>query len=216
MDGYIITVLFPDGSPVTNMDSDDPRYYIPTVELTDKDGNIIADTATAPINAPGVAQLNHYEPGEYYIKVTDYPTGYEFDNTSVKTSADKAKYTVSLKMGSPTTYTVNLSYPAESPIPDVTVTLMNGDQIAAVATTDDKGVATTLRIPRGIYNIVLDDLPKGYSYKPVSTTIAAWTTYITVVGATDITFEDKDKLDEAGVAVWDNALNDYDLPLIRL
>ena len=211
-DGYIITVLFPDGSPVTNMDSDDPRYYIPTAELTDMDGNRIAK---AEINASGVAQINYYEPGEYYIKLTDYPTGYAFDNTSVKTSADRARYTVSLEMGPPTTYTINLSYPDETPMPNVTVNFMNGTKLVTVVTTDNDGVATTLKIPRGIYDIVLEGLPKGYSYKPVSTTIAAWPMYITAIGATDITFEDEDKLNEAGVAVWDTALNDYALPVIR-
>ena len=213
-DGYVITVLFPDGSPVKNTDSDDPRFYIPTAELTDMDGNRIA---TAPINASGVAQIDYYEPGEYYIKLTDYPTGYVFDNTSVKTSADKARYTVSLELDAPTPYTVNLVNYDDDPLnmPNVNVKLMDGTNTIATATTDENGTAVTSTIVRGKYDIVLENLPEGYSYKKASTAVNGWAVGVNVVVLKDITFNNADKLDEDGIAVWDAALNDYYLSTIR-
>ena len=206
-DGYIITVLFPDGSPVKNTDSDDPQFYIPTAELTDMDGNRIAKS---PINASGVAQINYYEPGEYYIKLTDYPTGYVFDNTSVKTSADRARYTVSLELDAPTTYTINLENYNEAPMamPNVTVKLMDGTNTVATATTNENGTAVTSTIVRGKYDIVLENLPDGYSYKKASTAVNGWDVSVNVVVMKDINFKSTDKLNDADIAIWDEALND--------
>ncbi len=213
-DGYVIKVLYPDGTPVKNTDGDS-QYDHPSVELTDADGNRIDPSASSQINASGVAQINYFVPGEYYIKVTDYPTGYAFDNKSVMTSADKAYYTVSISLAPPTPYTVNVKYPDGTAIPDVTVKFMKGLQTVATATSNENGVATSEALERDAYNVVLENLPEGYKHKIASTTIAAWPVTIKTVAVTPIRFEEADKLDEAGIQPWDSALNFYDLNLIR-
>ncbi|MDE7082256.1 MAG: hypothetical protein K2O89_00955 [Clostridia bacterium] len=205
-DGYRVTVLYPDGSIVKGSDAD---FQLDTVnvELLDEEGTSLAN---ANLNESGVAQFAFYTPGEYHIKINDYPAGYDFDSTEAVTSADKAFYTVSLKLAPPTPYTVNVKYPDGTAIEGVTVKFMSGTTVAASATTNANGVATTADpLVRGVYEVVLENVPLGYTYKPTTTTIAAYPVTINTVGATDITFEDADKLDSTGVQVWDNALNSY-------
>ncbi|MDE7168376.1 MAG: hypothetical protein K2O28_05980 [Clostridia bacterium] len=213
-DGYIITVLYPDGSKVKGTDSSDPHGKV-YVELVDAEGNLVDPSATSNLNEDGIAQINYYVPGEYFIQIYDYPEGYAFDNTSVKTSADRARYTVSLELDAPTPYTVNLEYFNEDPIPGVTVKLMNGTNTVATAVTNENGAAVTSTIVRGKYDIVLENMPEGYGYKKATTTVAAWPVTVTAVVLKDINFDKAHKLDEDGVAVWDEALNDYYLSTKR-
>ncbi len=212
-DGYAITILYPDGSKVKGSESSDPYGSI-YVELVDAEYNLVDESATAKLNEDGVAQINYFVPGEYFIRINDYPEGYVYD-TSVKTSADKARYTVKLELDAPTPYTINLEYFNEDPIPGVTVKLMDGTNVVATATTDADGKAVTPTIVRGKYNIVLENMPEGYGYKKASTAVSAWPVTVTAVVLKDINFESANKLDEDGVAVWDAALNDEYLSIKR-
>ncbi len=207
-DGYQITLLFPDGTPVTNKDGDS-QFDIPSIELTDEDGNIVDQNAYSEVNASGVAQISYYVPGEYYIKVTDYPSGYMFDNKAIKTSADRAFYTVSLFPAAPTSYRVTVNYPNGDHMAGITVKFMSDNTTVATATTDESGTASTPALERNTYNIVLENLPEGYIYKTATTSISGAPVTITTYAATAVMFDDEHKLDENGVKVWDDALNSY-------
>ena len=213
VDGYVITVKYPDGSIVKGSDAE---YRLDTinVELVDADGKRVHEAAYAEINESGIAQINYFTPGEYYIQINDYPTGYVFEK--VKTSAEQAYYTVSLKLDAPTSYKVNVKYYDGSAVEDVVVKLMNGTETVATAISDSEGVATSATIERGVYTVQLVNMPNGYTYKPASTTIAASPLSITALRITDITFDDADKLNEDTIKPWDDALNSYDnLSMLR-
>lgn len=213
VDGYVITVKYPDGSIVKGSDAEF-RLDVISVELVDADGKRISDAAYAEINESGIAQINYFTPGEYYIQVNDYPTGYVFEK--VKTSANQAYYTVSLQLDAPTPYKVNVKYFDGTAVDDVVVKLMNGTETVSTAITNGEGAATTGTIERGAYSVQLANLPKGYTYKPVSTTIAASPLSVTILRITDITFENDDKLNDETVKPWDEALNSYDnLSMLR-
>ncbi|MDE5667631.1 MAG: hypothetical protein K2I29_05260, partial [Clostridia bacterium] len=207
-DGYNITVLYPDGSPVKGTDSED-RYAKVSAELTDENGERVDPNAKADLNEAGVAQISYTVPGEYYVKLNDIPPGYAFDNTSVKTTVDKAYYTVSIELGAPTPYTVTLLKPGGSPLSGVDVKLMSGSTEIASATTDANGVATTPTIVRGAYKVVILNLPEGWGYRPVMTGVGRISIYPDIVKLTDLPFEDENLLEGEDLESWDNALNWY-------
>lgn len=206
-DGYIVTVLYPDGSPVKGSDAD---FHLDRVsaELTDNNGDIVNPAARANLNESGIAQINYTVPGEYYIKLNDIPSGYAFDNTSVKTTVDKAYYTVSLELAGPTPYTVTLNAPDGMPMSGVGVKLMNGATEVTSATTNAQGIAVTPTVVRGNYSVELD-LPDGYGHRPVSVSVGTTSVTVDVVRLTAISFDDGHLLNEDGIKPWDDALNWY-------
>lgn len=206
-DGYNITVLYPDGSPVKGTDSGD-RYARVSAELTDENGERIDPNAKADLNEAGVAQISYNVPGEYYVKLNDIPPGYAFDNTSVKTTVDKAYYTVSIELGAPTPYTVTLIQPDGSPLSGVDVKLMSGSTEVASATTGENGVATTPTIVRGAYKVVLD-LPEGLGYRPIMTGIGLTSIYVDLVKLSELPFDEEHLLEGEALESWDNELNWY-------
>ena len=206
-DGYNITVLYPDGSPVKGTDSGD-RYAKVSAELTDENGERVDPSAKADLNEAGIAQISYTVPGEYYIKLNDIPPGYAFDNTSVQTTGDKAYYTVSIELAPPTPYSVTLVKPDGTPLSGVTVKLMDGTTEVASAVTGEQGVATTPTIVRGAYKVVLD-LPEGLGYRPAVTSIGLTNIYINLVKHLDLPFDQEYLLEGEALDEWDNALNWY-------
>lgn len=167
-DGYIITLLYPDGSPVQPTDTGITRRSV-GIQLSDADGNDVGGDDSKSrtytvIDTNGTVTIE-YTPGTYYIDVINCPAGYTY--TRIQTSADRAKYTVTLTNASHA-YTVSVKYPDGTAASGIGVTLTDGDTDVASATTGADGTATTDVIPAGEYTVNLD-LPNSYACKTVTT-----------------------------------------------
>ncbi|MDE6586168.1 MAG: hypothetical protein K2K80_05775, partial [Clostridia bacterium] len=78
-DGYTITVLYPDGTPVKASDTGNSRRPV-RVKLTDDDGNNVIPNYDSQnmgiLNDYGTTTLNYKVPGEFNIAFIWLPEGY--------------------------------------------------------------------------------------------------------------------------------------------
>lgn len=97
--------------------------------------------------------------------------------------------------------------PDEDPIPDVTVSWMNGSSVAGTATTDANGRAE-ISLPAGTYTVKLSGIGEGYEYDSVSVTSTMRNTAITLSAKRveySVTVIDKNGTPASGVNVnWMN------------
>ncbi|MBD5584995.1 MAG: hypothetical protein HDQ88_07930, partial [Clostridia bacterium] len=207
-DGYIIKLVYPDGSAVKGSDCNNPAIPAQArrvrVRLLD-DNNQAIPNASAVVDESGNGAINYTVPGVYTIDVQQAPLGYTYDKTT--TTADRAYYTIQLKVAPPTEYTVNVQYNSGLPATNIGVSLLDGEEVVATATTDSDGKAVTAeKIERGAYKVVLD-IPATYTYPTTYTAISALPVDITLNEANAITFEEKDRLTEEAAERWNNAFN---------
>lgn len=207
-DGYIIKLVYPDGSAVKGSDCNNPAIPAQArrvrVRLLDENNQAIPN-ANAIVDESGNGAINYKVAGVYTIDVQQAPLGYTYDKTT--TTADRAYYTIQLKIAPPTEYTVNVHYDNGAPATNVGVSLMDGGETVATATTDADGKAVTAeKIERGAYKVVLN-IPATYTYPTTYTAISALPVDIVLNEANAINFEEKDRLTGEALQIWDEEFN---------
>lgn len=208
LDGYVITLVYPDGKPVKGTDAPNTNVNARVgVRLLDEDGEVI-DGTTAKINVSGTAVINHKLPGKYKVEVLNCPSGYAPNEETFITSEDKAWHTFKLDYASPAPYSVTVTLPDGSPAVNKRVRFYEGSTMVTEVRTDDKGEAVTPAIDRRSYDVVVvigDN--DNYIQKSVKSNVAADPVSISLEEYYKLAFDDAHKLDEETVKSWDEKLN---------
>jgi len=208
LDGYVITLVYPDGKPVKGTDAPNTNVNARVgVRLLDEDGEVI-DGTTAKINVSGTAVINHKLPGKYKVEVLNCPSGYAPNEETFITSEDKAWHTFKLDYASPAPYSVTVTLPDGSPAVNKRLRFYEGSTMVTEVRTDDKGEAVTPAIDRRSYDVVVvigDN--DNYIQKSVKSNVAADPVSISLEEYYKLAFDDAHKLDEETVKPWDEKLN---------
>ena len=197
---------------VKDKDTDEP---IPgaKVEIYDEDGNKVGEGTT---DENGKLIVEDLPIGDYTIKVTEVPDGYNKpDDTTVTVEEDKTTdvvIEVEKKKGD-LDITVK-DKDTDEPIPGAKVEILDKDgNKVSEGTTDENGKLIVEDLPIGDYTIKVTEVPDGYS-KPDDTTVTVeedktTETVITVEkqkGDLNITVKDKDTqelIPNAKVEIYD-------------
>ena len=202
--GYSITVLYPDGSPVKGSDGPSVKNKV-GVQLVDGNGKDI-DGAGSALNDYGKVTINYRVSGEFLIDVYNCPNGYNYVN-KVYTVKNRGDYTVQLS-AVPLKYNLTVNLPDGTPAIGVTANVKKAGNTVATATTDTDGKIVIENINAGTYDLEFTNLPKDVSYLP--TQLTAKTTTLTV----NLIFLQELKLDEVmseeKLNEWDKLANTYD------
>ncbi len=199
-DGYQVTFLYPDGSPVKGTDyagsgQKAPKTY---AVLQDANGNNLTQPAQGVLNDYGTVNFNYKVPGEYTVYLGNVPDGYSYE--TFKTTADRARYSVNLTLNY-TKYEINVQNPDGSAYTNANVKLMNGDNEIASLTTDAQGKATSQSVIAGEYDIFVD-IPDTLGYRPVKTTKKGSPSTIKLFNVSLIDFSDEDIMSEEELDSW--------------
>lgn len=203
-DGYIITVLYPDGSPVKASDTGSARKQV-RVTLTDDEGTQLLSQQTGVLSDSGIASLDYKIPGEYNIVVINVPEGY--DAPEAKTNAEKSKYTVTL-VSKVASYEVSVKLPDGSAANGLNVKLVNGETTVASGTTNANGIYASAEIAMGEYDVIVDSpAGKNYGYKPVKTAMSGAPVEIKLFEPVIFTPDDNHKMTDEQYNYWASIVN---------
>lgn len=207
-DGYTVTVLYPDGSPVKAADSGNSRLPV-SVILLGNDGYPVKDengTEISYVNpdSEGKAHFDYKIPGEYAIKIINLPAGYIYDETA-KTSAKATDTTVNLTL-QVCAYDITVNLPDGSPAAGIGVKLMKGREQIAEMTTNAQGKAVSPQINASVYDIILS-VSDSYGYKPVQTSMSGAAIVINLFDLHEIDLQDGNKMTPEQENEWAEALN---------
>ena len=208
VDGYEISVSYPDGTPVKGSDTGSSRQQV-CIVLLDENNNRLTEPNMGIIDEFGVAKILYTTPGEYTVSILNLPAGYVY--TPIKTSATASKHRINLDHLI-TSYPVELTYTDGTAASDIPVKFMDGETEVASFTTGSDGKATSAEIIAGIYSVVMQ-LPESKGYLPVNTTMNGSKVSIEIFDISAIKHEEQDKLDEQGKNKWANKLNSPTLNL---
>lgn len=208
-DGYTVTVLYPDGTPVKSTDSGDTRRQV-SVTLLGSDGEQLKGEDGTPLgyvrlNNVGQAHFDYFVPGEYTISILNIPAGYTYDE-SAKTSAKTATVTVNLQQLRDIEYEINILLPDGSPAENIGVKLMKGRDTVASMTTGTDGKAKSDKIDAESYDVILN-LPSSYCYKPVQTLKSGEPTTVQLYELHDVDLKAEDRMPDEMVKEWAERLN---------
>lgn len=207
-DGYTITVLYPDGTPVKASDTGSNRRRV-RVALYDESGKNVMPNydkeGLGVLSDNGTTTLDYKIPGEYVITILNIPEG--FDAPVTKTSADKSKYTVTL-VTKKCSYDINVKLPDGNGANAYDVKLMNGESAIASGKTDASGKFSTPVIEAGIYDVVVT-APEGtnYNHKPLSTKRSGAAIEVKLFETTIITTDENYRMTDEQFDYWDERVN---------
>lgn len=205
-DGYIISVVYPDGKPVKGTDTGNTRTFVYTY-LTDSTGKALTEANNGKLNDNGTASLNFKTPGEYNIIIGNLPDGYTYD--AQKTNENDVKYTITLKLKN-AKYDVMVFYPDGANASNLDVYLNKDGNTAATAKTNENGTAT-FNIEAGLYDITLGSTP-GYIYKSSKTNMGDGTIFVPLYKYSAIDFNSAAKFTQDDIDEWDKTLNGITTP----
>ncbi|MDE6504502.1 MAG: carboxypeptidase-like regulatory domain-containing protein [Clostridia bacterium] len=204
-DGYQVTFLYPDGSPVKGTDyagsgQKAPKTY---AVLQDADGNNLTQPAQGILNDYGTVNFNYKVPGEYTVYLGNVPAGFGYE--TFKTTADRARYTVNLTHKS-TNYEINVENPDGSAYANASVKLMNGDNEVASLTTNAQGKATSQTLLAGEYDIIIN-VPETLGYRPAKTNKNGKPSTVKLFNVFPIDFKDENIMSHEELNDWANDEN---------
>jgi LPXTG-motif cell wall-anchored protein len=166
--GKTTSLIFEVEKGVGNLDvlvrDKDTKEPIPnaTVEILDKDGNVVATTKT---DANGKVVKNDLTIGEYTIKVTEVPDGYNKPDDQ-KATVEKSTTTnviFELEKNTGALDVIVRDKDTKDPIPNATVQIVDEDgNVILTTTTDENGKVSKDKLPVGDYTIKVISVPEGY------------------------------------------------------
>ena len=147
---------------VRDKDTKDP---IPNakVEVLDKDGNVIVTTTT---NNEGKVSKDKLPVGDYTIRVTEVPDGYNTPEDQKATVKESTKTTVIFELEKNTgdLEVVVRDKDTKDPIPNAKVEVIDKDGNIIITTqTDSNGNVSKDKLPVGDYTIKVTEVPDGYN-----------------------------------------------------
>ena len=200
--GYTISVLYPDGTPVKGSDGPSVLKKV-GVQLMDASGNGVSDPVN--ISEYGTALINYKVSGEFMIDVYNVPNGFDYTD-KVQTVKGRGDYTVTLTAGT-LDYSVTLKLPDGTPANGVKANLKKGGTVVKSATSDSNGKAVWAGLPADNYDLELLELPENVSLLPVQ--ITAKKPNLTVELITLIKLEFDEVMSAEQLEYWDKLANSY-------
>lgn len=204
--GYAITVLYPDDTPVKPNDAGGGRKQV-GVQLQDTDGKDISN-AFSNLNDGGVAVINYKVSGVFLIDIYNIPAGFKYEK--VRTVAGKGNYTVKLS-AIPIDYKVTVNMPDGTPASGLNVSLMKDSAVVGSASLTS-GVASFPAITAGSYDVKLSGLPQGTGYIPAKVTANNNQIVVNLISISLLTLDTV--MTEDKLAEWDKIANVYDSPSV--
>ncbi len=212
-EGYKITVLYPDGSPVKAIDSGNARRPVRVMLMNDDETPVFSldlngpDAAKIPaleLDENGTGFVDYKVPGEYNVFIYNLPAGYGFD--PINTTADKSKLTVNLYYLS-TSYDVNVTAPDGNPADGYDVKLIQDGKEVAKGKTDAQGKYKFENIDSGEYDVSVSCEGKNYHHKPVTTSMKGEPVNVKMFEPQNVYLDEEHKMSEEVLNEWVNALN---------
>lgn len=205
VNGYTVTVLYPDDTPVKGSDTNNPRKVV-TIQLVDKDGNDISGAKNI-VDEYGVSNVPYMHSGIFLIDVLNCPNGFEYKD-KVYTVEGRGDYTVKLSAQA-VNYTINVKLPDGSPAVNVTVSIKQNGTVVKSAVTDTTGKAVIENVDAGTYDVEFTNLPEeNVSYLPTKITASTSNLTVNLISLSELPLDkvmSDEKLDE-----WDKVANSYD------
>ena len=198
--GYTITALYPDNTPVKGTDGPTSKYNV-GIQLKDASGKEI-NGGYATLNEYGTARINYRQSGEFLIDVQNCPRGFEYID-KVTTVAGRGDYTIKLSAVS-VSYTINVKRPDGTPAIGVGVALKQSGVTVKSATTNASGTAVISDIDASVYDVELTNLD-GLTYLATQTSAKNFTLDIELISVKELKLDEKmsdEKLNE-----WDELAN---------
>lgn len=148
---YTVTVLYPDGLPVKGVE----------VQLYTVDDDEAYSGATT--GDKGIAKISAGKGIVYYVVIKNLPSGYVYESDDIIAETETSKTVYIESSDATNSYNLTVKTVGGMPMEGVSVSLKNDNGVVGVKTTDKNGVAK-IRVPAmGAYDVVIDDLPKGYA-----------------------------------------------------